>query len=441
MAAGNVSCGQTITIDTTLTSDVGPCPGDGVLIGADGITLNLNGHQIVGDFNEGASGEFAGIRLPSRSNVTVAGNRGSVAEGRVAGFEAGVVVNGGSRNNIGNLVIEDNVGRDDPFNAELGDGIVIFDSASNQIVNNVVSGNGIFDGIGILGPDSDNTRIQGNVVSGTRGPSDGGPAGQGIIVNGTTEADAATLISGTRIFDNAVSGSGSAGIANINNVRARIERNVVVDNGLTNLFGNGIGVQMGFAALSIPSQVLVKDNESHGNGRDGIQILSRENRIINNDAADNNALGLAFPRSVDLRDGNQDPRTREFDCDSNVWEGNTWGDAFYFPQIPDCVTGGGSGPIPPSPQPEGPFGDPTCRDGIDNDRDGFIDSIDIGSCASTTEGPRGSRRCSDGLDNDGDGLIDGDDPGCLIDDGPPPCDPLDPFAICNIPDPLEPGTP
>jgi hypothetical protein len=105
------------------------------------------------------------------------------------------------------------------------------------------------------------------------------------------------------------------------------------------------------------------------------------------------------------------------------------------------VTGGGSGPIPPSPQPEGPFGDPTCRDGIDNDRDGFIDSIDIGSCASTTEGPRGSRRCSDGLDNDGDGLIDGDDPGCLIDDGPPPCDPLDPFAICNIPDPLEPGTP
>jgi hypothetical protein len=357
----------------------------------------------------------------------------------VSGFEAGVVIDGGSANTVQNLIVRDNIGPDDPFNAELGDGIVIFDSASNQIVNNVVSGNGIFDGIGILGPDSDNTRIQGNVVSGTRGPSGGGPAGQGIIVNGTTEADLATVISGTRIFDNAVSGNGSAGIANINNVRARIERNVVVDNGLTNRSGNGIGVQMGLAALSIPSQVLVKDNESHGNGLDGIQIRSRDNHIINNNAADNNALGLAFPRAVDLRDGNQDPEDpRKFDCDSNVWEGNTWGEAFYFPQIPDCVTGGGSGPIPPSPQPEGPFGDPTCRDGIDNDRDGFIDTIDSNSCQR--EGPPGSRTCTDGFDNDNNGLIDGDDPDCQSDE-PPPCDPLDPFAICDIPDPLEPGTP
>jgi parallel beta-helix repeat protein len=48
-ALGNhVQCGDTITQDTTLDSDLVNCPGDGIVIGADGITLDLNGHTIDG---------------------------------------------------------------------------------------------------------------------------------------------------------------------------------------------------------------------------------------------------------------------------------------------------------------------------------------------------------------------------------------------------------
>jgi hypothetical protein len=47
--ANNVSCGATITTDTKLDSDLINCPSNGIVIGADNITLDLNGHTIGGD--------------------------------------------------------------------------------------------------------------------------------------------------------------------------------------------------------------------------------------------------------------------------------------------------------------------------------------------------------------------------------------------------------
>src|SRR6058998_3064761 len=47
--AASVSCGDTITTDTTLHKDLVNCPNNGILIGADNVTLNLNGHTIDGD--------------------------------------------------------------------------------------------------------------------------------------------------------------------------------------------------------------------------------------------------------------------------------------------------------------------------------------------------------------------------------------------------------
>jgi hypothetical protein len=40
----HVGCGDTITTDTTLESDLVNCPNNGIVIGADNITLDLNGH-------------------------------------------------------------------------------------------------------------------------------------------------------------------------------------------------------------------------------------------------------------------------------------------------------------------------------------------------------------------------------------------------------------
>jgi large repetitive protein len=45
----HVSCGDTITADTKLANDLTDCPGNGIIIGAANITLDLNGHTIDGD--------------------------------------------------------------------------------------------------------------------------------------------------------------------------------------------------------------------------------------------------------------------------------------------------------------------------------------------------------------------------------------------------------
>ena len=56
---------------------------------------------------------------------------------------------------------------------------------------------------------------------------------------------------------------------------------------------------------------------------------------------------------------------------------------------------------------EGPFGDATCEDGLDNDCDGQIDDSDSG-CAPVPE----PEICDDGIDNDLDGAADCSDPDC-----------------------------
>ena len=48
-ASKQLSCGDTITTDTTLHHDLVNCPNNGILIGADNVTLDLNGHTIDGD--------------------------------------------------------------------------------------------------------------------------------------------------------------------------------------------------------------------------------------------------------------------------------------------------------------------------------------------------------------------------------------------------------
>src|SRR4051794_5355859 len=48
-AAGTPKCGDTITKDTTLHKDLVNCPNNGILIGADNVTLDLHGHTIDGN--------------------------------------------------------------------------------------------------------------------------------------------------------------------------------------------------------------------------------------------------------------------------------------------------------------------------------------------------------------------------------------------------------
>jgi hypothetical protein len=83
--AAHVSCGETITADTRLDSDLVDCPGDGLVVAARGITVDLGGHTVDG------AGDGTGVRWDGppgdRSPVVV-------RNGTVTGFAFGLAVEG-----------------------------------------------------------------------------------------------------------------------------------------------------------------------------------------------------------------------------------------------------------------------------------------------------------------------------------------------------------
>jgi hypothetical protein len=71
-----LACGDTVTQDTTLTADLLDCPGDGLVIGADGITLDLGGHTIGGQIISGSNLEQVGIdNSAGHDDVTIRNGR------------------------------------------------------------------------------------------------------------------------------------------------------------------------------------------------------------------------------------------------------------------------------------------------------------------------------------------------------------------------------
>jgi parallel beta-helix repeat protein len=87
----DAGCGQTITADTTLDSDLTKCSGPGITIGADGITLDLNGHTIDG------KGKGSGVN-------NVAGHDGvTIEDGSIRNFMESVAIVGASDNHLRGL--------------------------------------------------------------------------------------------------------------------------------------------------------------------------------------------------------------------------------------------------------------------------------------------------------------------------------------------------
>ncbi len=327
-------CGRTITHDTKLVADVGPCPADGIVVGQDNITLDLNGHKVLGAGP--GDGSHPGIRLAQHKGVTI-------TNGTVSGFAAGIAVMGGSHNTISKMTVTANHGPPPNLQAEFGDGIIFLFSSDNLIANTTIAGNGPYDGIAMEGLQTNNNTVQNNIVR------DNG--GRGIISSaffdgslpGRGGSNQANNVIANKVFRN-----GAAGISNLANQNALISGNDVEKNGLASPFDddNGIGVQ----ALQNSDPVTndrVESNTVHGNGGNGIVIPnSHRNYISNNNAADNAKLSGNFGTFFDLADYTYDPSTFEQACTDNVWFNNTWGSGYFDPS---CTTAGGTGPTPPPP--------------------------------------------------------------------------------------------
>ena len=335
-AAEAPACGQVVTVSTTLSADVGPCAGDGLVVGADGITLDLAGHRILGRPGESDS---VGVTVEGRTGVTITG-------GAISEFGAGVVIRHGSSNTVRDVRVHDNIGRRDG-SGDYGDGIAIFASPGNLLRNNVVEHNGPFDGIGVFGAPSTDNVIDANLV--VRNDI----ARFEEAIDSFIDLDdginlGAGLAGGSRttVRNNTIRGNGFNGINACSNRGAPC---ITTDNVITgNLVeGNGFGdptrpdehrtlAGSGIHIVSVrppggPSDFfpatnnLVADNTVLGNAGDGILVGSSSNRILDNVALRNgSALRRFYYDAQDISLNN--------DCDANVWRGNRIGTS-----TPRCV--------------------------------------------------------------------------------------------------------
>jgi parallel beta-helix repeat protein len=205
--ARTLGCGEVITVDTRLDGDLVDCPDEGLVIGADDITLDLNGHTIDGDAVSPAScpveGQVCDVGVDNS-----AGHRGvTVRGGSIQQFTAGVVVTRGDHNQLRRLaiaqttneaiaveaaartVIEGNTITDPRCAA-----VVVLDSSDAVVARNVVSGN---DEEGLLVGGTGIT-VRGNVVS-----------------NGANGVDVANGASGVRVEGNVLRNVGDGVIVGV----------------------------------------------------------------------------------------------------------------------------------------------------------------------------------------------------------------------------------
>jgi parallel beta-helix repeat protein len=354
--AGHVTCGQVITTDTTLDGDVGPCNGtDGIVIGADAITLDLNGHSVIGDTNLDGEGAV-GIAIQNRENVTITSSKDG---GTVRDFDAGVAIIRDSRSNtVRHLVVRDNIGNSTV--SDFGDGIVVFNSSDNVIDSNIVDHNGPFDGIGVVesgGGVAERNTIENNTVVNNNIPSsptinqDDGirlePDTANNTVIGNTVAN--NGLDGIALFAGSEDGSIQGTTDNT------LRNNNVYDNGFHDkAHRKGDGVRLfthGDNASAGANNNAVEDGTIHDNAANGIRVDSRSNEIEGN-ATSGNAQAATIHHEVkpltvrldhrvhlqvageevqdpapayDLHDGNGS-------CEFNTWTNNTFDTAF-----PDCI--------------------------------------------------------------------------------------------------------
>ena len=330
--AAVLTCGQTITEDTILENDLGPCPNHGIVVGADGITLDLNGHQVVGT---AAGRDGAGIYILNRTGVTV-------LNGTVRAFDIGVAIDGGSRNTVRGVTARDNIGG---IGAIGGDGFAILSSRENRILDSQAHNNGPFSGVGLYSRrDGDHPGTPGvardNLISGN--------SITGNIISRDRATPNSTDNDGIRVendavfntfSDNRVARNGLDGISLFADTADNIVRNNQVEgNGFyrtTARRGSGIIV------FTRSTRNVVENNLVTNNADSGIDIRpplstfpgATNNRIVNNTAVGNSALPFipspVFGPSFDLKDGNPN-------CDANFWFGNRYR-TFNQP----CVTNGG----------------------------------------------------------------------------------------------------
>ena len=331
-----LTCGTTITTDTTLDSDLVDCPNNGVVIGADDITLDLNGHRIDGDGTE-----FADCPKNTFCDVGVLDDRYDgvkIKGGSTREFAVGVWLAGADHSRVAGISSSKNVlfgavigrssrsvVRDGSFSHNIppeGDGIGLFDSDHIKIVDNSIKDN---PGPGIHVDGSNGNLIKGNLFShsspgvligGDRG-SDRGDRNEVRGNHFVRNRGGITVFSGSRnvLARNHFSGEGIGIEKGRHNL---VARNVVVDprkrgirlgvdfadgssiGGVDNIVRRNVVKGSGGDGFLVNAKgtSVLRRNVASGAKDDGFDVESRSTRLAKNRARHNADLGIQAVRGV-----------------------------------------------------------------------------------------------------------------------------------------------
>ena len=333
----NVSCGETITADTTLAGDLIDCPNNGIVIGADDITLDLNGHRIDGDGTE-----FADCPKNTFCDVGVLDDRHDgvkIKGGSTRQFLFGVWLAGARNSRVVDISSSKNVFfgavvgrssrsviRDGSFSHNIppeGDGIGLFGSDHIKIANNSIKDNR---GPGVHVDGSNHNVIKGNLFS---------HSSPGVLIGGDRASDRGDRneVRGNRFVRNS---EGILVAPGSRNVLARnhfsrdgsgigiekgrhnlVARNVVVDargrgillgidfpdgsiGGVHNIVRRNVVKRSGGDGFLVNRKgaSVLRRNVAIGANDDGFDIESRSTTLTNNRAKHNAALGIQAVRRV-----------------------------------------------------------------------------------------------------------------------------------------------
>jgi parallel beta-helix repeat protein len=284
-------CGTTIVVSTTVTSDLVNCPGDGIIIGRAGITLNLNGRLVDG------VGLGVGIRNPGHDDVRIVNTSATAA--RVQEFNYGARLNAGTLRNLVERITwrtnevagvelnnaDSNTVRANTMTAQSKNGISLnAGSVGNVVINNTVSLNQ-GEGIQLLGATSN--RLETNRVSGSgdRGINiDLGSNSNTLLTNtvGTSSDGAIFVVSSNlnRLERNTIDANGDAGV-----LLSSAASNQLITNSVRNSSDAAIAMQGSNANT-------LRDNDVRFNPT-GISLASSaRNRLESNDAVSSTGRGI-----------------------------------------------------------------------------------------------------------------------------------------------------
>jgi parallel beta-helix repeat protein len=322
-----MTCGQVLTQSTVVPHDLRDCPGDGLVVGADGITIDLAGYVVDG------VGSGSGIRNDGYDSVTI-------TNGTLEDFDHGVHLGPGTAlNQVTQLIVQRNqesgiqlTDADDGANgnqvrdnrvASNGSGIALVQGTEHAVVEaNHVSGSGK---VGIRLELASVNRVAANSVDASE------DAGMAVVASSNSN----------RIEGNSVSRSGGAGIAVVdatgseligNGVHYSGDSGIVLDrarDGLTRR--NDVRFNPGGIALIGAAGNRLEENDASQTTGTGIALDAGSimNLLVANTANDNSGRGVAVEAEAPAGSGNV--------LDRNTANGNSGG-GIYVAKTGHAVT-------------------------------------------------------------------------------------------------------